>query len=102
MAGQRLHAGARLELRPLLQVSLPAELPCSGGYSLRSQPLTAGSCHALCSSAGEASAPDDVLWLMARAGYKPVIDSCGGKRSTLTRAINAIHAPETSPMHACQ
>ena len=33
----------------------------------------------LCSSAGEASAPEDVLWLMARAGYKPVIDSCGGK-----------------------
>ena len=32
----------------------------------------------LCSSAGAASAPDDVLWLMARAGYKPVIDSCGG------------------------
>lgn len=32
------------------------------------------------SSAGEASAPDDVLWLMARAGYKPVIDSCGGLR----------------------
>ena len=44
---------------------------CSTGF-LRSW-------HALCSSAGEASAPDDVLWLMARAGYKPVIDSCGGK-----------------------
>ncbi len=32
----------------------------------------------LCSSTGEASAPDDYLWLMARAGYKPVIEYCGG------------------------
>ena len=30
------------------------------------------------SSAGEASAADDTLWLMSRAGYQPVIDSCGG------------------------
>lgn len=39
--------------------------------SLYSQPL-------LSSSTGEASAPDDYLWLMARAGYKPVIEYCGG------------------------
>lgn len=31
-----------------------------------------------CSSTGEASAPEDYLWLMARAGYKPVIEYCGG------------------------
>ncbi|GAB4821930.1 hypothetical protein N2152v2_008976 [Parachlorella kessleri] len=30
------------------------------------------------SSTGEASAPDDTLWLSARAGYKPVIEYCGG------------------------
>jgi acetyl-CoA synthetase len=30
------------------------------------------------SSTGEASTPDDMLWLMARAGYKPVIEYCGG------------------------
>lgn len=30
------------------------------------------------SSTGEASAPEDYLWLMARAGYKPVIEYCGG------------------------
>ncbi|MEZ4432390.1 MAG: AMP-binding protein [bacterium] len=30
------------------------------------------------SSTGEASNPDDMLWLMARAGYKPVVEYCGG------------------------
>jgi acetyl-CoA synthetase len=30
------------------------------------------------SSTGEASNHDDMLWLMARAGYKPVIEYCGG------------------------
>lgn len=30
------------------------------------------------SSTGEASAPEDYLWLMARGGYKPVIEYCGG------------------------
>lgn len=30
------------------------------------------------SSTGEASNPEDMLWLMARAGYKPVIEYCGG------------------------
>lgn len=30
------------------------------------------------SSTGEASNADDMLWLMARAGYKPVIEYCGG------------------------
>ena len=29
-------------------------------------------------STGEASAPDDSLWLMARAGYRPVVEVCGG------------------------
>jgi len=30
------------------------------------------------SSTGEASNADDMLWLMARAGYAPVIEYCGG------------------------
>jgi len=30
------------------------------------------------SSTGEASNADDSLWLMARAGYKPIIEYCGG------------------------
>ncbi|CAL8471383.1 g10925 [Coccomyxa elongata] len=30
------------------------------------------------SSTGEASAPEDYHWLMARAGYKPIIEICGG------------------------
>jgi acetyl-CoA synthetase len=30
------------------------------------------------SSTGEASNADDMLWLMSRAGYKPVIEYCGG------------------------
>lgn len=30
------------------------------------------------SSTGEASAPEDYHWLSARAGYKPVIEHCGG------------------------
>ncbi|KAL4458600.1 hypothetical protein ABPG75_013465 [Micractinium tetrahymenae] len=36
------------------------------------------SCLRCFSSTGEASAPEDYLWLMARAGYKPVIEYCGG------------------------
>jgi acetyl-CoA synthetase len=30
------------------------------------------------SSTGEASSPDEMHWLSARAGYKPVIEYCGG------------------------
>ncbi|KAL4458608.1 hypothetical protein ABPG75_013473 [Micractinium tetrahymenae] len=56
------------------------------------------SCIRCYSSAGEASAPDDVLWLMARAGYKPVIDSCGGTEiagSFLTGSPLQPQAPAT-------
>ena len=31
------------------------------------------------SSTGEASAPEEYLWLSALAGYKPVIEYCGGE-----------------------
>jgi acetyl-CoA synthetase len=30
------------------------------------------------SSTGEASSPEEMLWLMARAGYKPILEYCGG------------------------
>lgn len=30
------------------------------------------------SSTGECSNPEDMLWLMSRAGYKPVVEYCGG------------------------
>ncbi len=30
------------------------------------------------SSTGECSNPDDMLWLMSRAGYRPVVEYCGG------------------------
>ncbi|KAL4429385.1 hypothetical protein ABPG77_005159 [Micractinium sp. CCAP 211/92] len=56
------------------------------------------SCIRCYSSAGEASAADDVLWLMARAGYKPVIDSCGGTEiagSFLTGSPLQPQAPAT-------
>ncbi|CAK9227265.1 unnamed protein product [Sphagnum jensenii] len=35
------------------------------------------SIHCFCST-GEASSPDDYLWLSGRAGYKPVLEACGG------------------------
>lgn len=34
-------------------------------------------CSCFCST-GEASSPDDYLWLSGRAGYKPVLEACGG------------------------
>lgn len=60
-----------------LQASPPAhQAPATpAAANCRSAPHTPCSRR---SSAGEASAPDDVLWLMARAGYKPVMDSIGG------------------------
>ena len=84
MASVRLHAWPGLEPHPLLQVCWhsccagAAGIVCmtSVDAAFATQPPCRPSC--LCSSAGEASAPEDVLWLMARAGYKPVIDSCGG------------------------
>ena len=30
------------------------------------------------SSTGEASSPEDYHWLVARGGYKPVMEYCGG------------------------
>jgi acetyl-CoA synthetase len=50
------------------------------------------------SSTGEASNPDDYLWLMARAGYKPVIEYCGGTEiggGFITQALVQPASPST-------
>jgi len=50
------------------------------------------------SSTGEASSPDEMLWLMARAGYKPVIEYCGGTEiggGYITGSVVQPQAPST-------
>ncbi|KAK2078865.1 hypothetical protein QBZ16_002555 [Prototheca wickerhamii] len=50
------------------------------------------------SSTGESSAPEDSLWLSARAGYKPVIEYCGGTElggAYLTGTVVQDQAPST-------
>jgi acetyl-CoA synthetase len=50
------------------------------------------------SSTGEASNPDDTLWLMARARYKPVIEYCGGTEiggGYITQALTQPASPAT-------
>ncbi len=49
-------------------------------------------CPGVCSSTGEASAPEDYLWLMSRASYKPVIEYCGGEAGSLSRPCLAAHS----------
>lgn len=72
-----------------------------------SLPLVASTRRALCpgvrSSTGEASAPEDYLWLMCRAGYKPVIEYCGGEGGSLSRPRLAAHSQlnEVLSLTAC-
>lgn len=50
------------------------------------------------SSTGEASNPDDYLWLMARAGYRPVVEYCGGTEiggGFITQALVQPASPAT-------
>ena len=50
------------------------------------------------SSTGEASNPDDYLWLMARARYRPVVEYCGGTEiggGYLTQALTQPASPAT-------
>jgi acetyl-CoA synthetase len=50
------------------------------------------------SSTGEASNTDDYLWLMARAGYKPVVEYCGGTEiggGYITQALVQPASPAT-------
>lgn len=54
------------------------------------------SCIRAWSSTGEASAPDDVHWLMALVrGYRPVIEYCGGEHG------NALYCRLHALGHAC-
>jgi acetyl-CoA synthetase len=50
------------------------------------------------SSTGEASNADDYLWLMARAGYKPVVEYCGGTEiggGYISQALTQPSSPAT-------
>jgi acetyl-CoA synthetase len=50
------------------------------------------------SSTGEASNADDYLWLMARAGYRPVVEYCGGTEiggGYITQALTQPASPAT-------
>lgn len=50
------------------------------------------------SSTGEASNADDYLWLMARAGYRPVVEYCGGTEiggGYITQSLVQPSAPAT-------
>jgi acetyl-CoA synthetase len=50
------------------------------------------------SSTGEASNADDYLWLMARAGYKPVVEYCGGTEiggGYITQSLTQPSSPAT-------
>lgn len=56
------------------------------------------------SSTGESSNPQDYLWLMARAGYKPVIEYCGGTEiggGYFTGAMVQPASPSTFSTCAC-
>ncbi len=50
------------------------------------------------SSTGEASNADDYLWLMARAGYRPVVEYCGGTEiggGFITQSLTQPASPAT-------
>ncbi len=50
------------------------------------------------SSTGEASNADDYLWLMARAGYRPVVEYCGGTEiggGFVTQSLTQPSSPAT-------
>jgi len=67
----------------------------------RSRDLTAGldwSAIRCYSSTGEASNWEDMLWLMSRAGYKPVVEYCGGTEiggGYVTQALTQPASPST-------
>lgn len=59
------------------------------------------------SSTGEASSADDMLWLMSRAGYRPVIEYCGGTEiggGYITGSMLQPQAPSTfsTPAMGCR
>lgn len=53
------------------------------------------------SSTGECSNPDDMLWLMSRAGYRPVIEYCGGTETGGGYITGAVLKPGVPGLFAC-
>lgn len=53
------------------------------------------------SSTGECSNPDDMLWLMSRAGYRPVIEYCGGTETGGGYITSTVLKPGVPGLFAC-
>ncbi|KAA0132940.1 AMP-binding protein [Gimesia chilikensis] len=53
------------------------------------------------SSTGECSNPDDMLWLMSRAGYRPVIEYCGGTETGGGYITGTVLKPGVPGLFAC-
>ncbi|QDT80116.1 Acetyl-coenzyme A synthetase [Gimesia maris] len=70
----------------------------------RSQETTAGldwSHIKVFSSTGECSNPDDMLWLMSRAGYRPVIEYCGGTETGGGYITGTVLKPGVPGLFSC-
>lgn len=53
------------------------------------------------SSTGECSNPDDMLWLMSRAGYRPVIEYCGGTETGGGYITGSVLKPSVPGLFSC-
>lgn len=53
------------------------------------------------SSTGECSNPDDMLWLMSRAGYPPVIEYCGGTETGGGYITGTVLKPGVPGLFSC-
>ncbi|WP_417382927.1 AMP-binding protein [Gimesia sp.] len=70
----------------------------------RSQDATAGldwSHIKVFSSTGECSNPEDMLWLMSRAGYRPVIEYCGGTETGGGYITGTVLKPGVPGLFSC-
>lgn len=70
----------------------------------RSQDATAGldwSRIKVFSSTGECSNPEDMLWLMSRAGYRPVIEYCGGTETGGGYITGTVTKPGVPGLFSC-
>lgn len=53
------------------------------------------------SSTGECSNPEDMLWLMSRAGYRPVIEYCGGTETGGGYLTGTVLKPAVPGLFSC-
>lgn len=53
------------------------------------------------SSTGECSNPEDMLWLMSRAGYRPVIEYCGGTETGGGYITGSVLKPGVPGLFSC-